>query len=61
MSEDEVTEEHVKGIDLVIALGGDHTYLLSSALIKDQLVPLLGINTYAAKFQGALCTNSVDF
>ena len=50
VSEDDVRDEHLTNIDLVVALGGDHTYLRSSALIKDQLVPLLGINTFAAKF-----------
>ena len=33
--EDEVTEEHARGVDLVVALGGDHTYLVAAQMIKD--------------------------
>ena len=36
------------GFDLVVAMGGDNTYLIANSLIEDSNTPLLGINTYNA-------------
>lgn len=44
--EDEVREEDAKKADLVVALGGDHTYLVASQMIKNTAIPILGLNTY---------------
>ena len=33
------------GVDMVVSLGGDHTFLKSSALIHSQNVPFMGIST----------------
>ena len=41
----ELTRDHVNDADLVVALGGDGTTLISSHLITSSAVPLLGINT----------------
>jgi|TARA_B100001142_G_C13931763_1_gene499614 NAD+ kinase len=37
----EITREHVRDADLVVALGGDGTTLIASHLIEDD-TPLLG-------------------
>ena len=52
--EDEVKPEDAKDADLVVALGGDHTYLVASQFIKYKTVPILGLNTYQGVIQGAL-------
>lgn len=59
--EDEVTEEHARGVDLVVALGGDHTYLVAAQMIKDNKLPILGLNTYQGSLGAQLPTYSIDF
>lgn len=59
--EDQVTPEHADGMDLVVAMGGDHTYLVANSLIKDSTVPLLGLNTYKAVQFGALISNWINY
>jgi NAD kinase len=44
--EDELSESDAKNVDLVVALGGDHTYLVASQFIKPKTIPILGLNTY---------------
>ena len=41
--------------------GGDHTFLRASALIWDRKVPILGVNTYPAMFEGALNNHSIKY
>jgi len=57
----EVTKADASGKDLIVSLGGDHTYLVASGLIEDKKTPLLGINTNKEIFTGALYSNYVDF
>ena len=59
--DEEVQQNDIKDVDLVITLGGDHTYLRGSALIWDRRIPLLGINTYSKAFTGALATQAIDY
>ena len=40
-----LTEESVRGHDLIVALGGDGTTLISAHHVRDAKVPILGINT----------------
>lgn len=58
--ESEVEDSDVEGKDVVVAVGGDHTFLKASGLIQDDM-PIVGVNSYAAAFHGALCTNAVTF
>ena len=59
--EDEVIEEDASGVDLVVALGGDHTYLVAAQMIKDNKLPILGLNTYQGVIGEALPTHSIEF
>jgi len=52
-----VTEDDIKDNDLVMTLGGDSTFLRAAAGIKDQSIPIIGINTDPRFSQGML--NSV--
>jgi NAD kinase len=54
-------ESDTKDIDLVVALGGDHTYLRASAMATNQSVPLLGIDTNEAFAHGHLGGNVINF
>jgi len=47
-------------MDLIIAMGGDHTYLIAQSLIDDCSTPLLGINTHKTLQYGALVSNKVN-
>jgi len=49
-SDDELRPTDILGTDLVISMGGDHTFLHASALIWDKRIPILGINTYPTMF-----------
>ena len=40
-----LTEESVRGHDLIVALGGDGTTLISAHHVRDANTPILGINT----------------
>jgi len=57
----EVSREDAKDADLLVTLGGDHTFLLASSLIKNNETPLLGLNTYREMFTGALTTGGIDY
>ena len=46
--------------DCLITLGGDHTFLKSSALIVDEK-PILGVNTNPLYYNGALCVNYINY
>ena len=57
-------EERLKlmdGVDLVVSMGGDHTFLKSQALLQAQDIPIIGINTNRDVFEGALNTEWIDF
>ena len=51
---DELNKE-IKDYDLVLALGGDGTFLRTSSFIKDQ-TPILGLNTDFKRSKCAFCT-----
>lgn len=53
--------EDVLGKDLVIAMGGDHTFLKSSSICDSTKVPILGINTYRAVQFGAHLQNHMEW
>lgn len=55
--ETELTENDCKDIDLVVALGGDQTYLRASSMAKNNTVPLLGVDTREAFNYGHLHGN----
>ncbi len=58
--ETELTDSDAKDVDLVVALGGDHTYLRASSMAKSKDVPLLGIDTREAFNQGHLNGNTTN-
>jgi len=60
-SETEATREDMDGVDAVVALGGDHTFLRASALIWDRRTPILGINTNKDVYTGVLNPHWIDF
>jgi len=59
-TEIEATEEDVDGADLVVSLGGDHTFLRASALIPNSSTPIVGINTNRYAYTGALNSHFID-
>lgn len=52
--------EDAHDVDLIVTLGGDHTYLQSSAIAYDCTIPMLGINTQVATEIGVLTGNRVN-
>ena len=54
------TEKDVREADLVISLGGDHTFLRASALIQDSSTPIMGITTNRDMYTGALNGQYID-
>jgi NAD kinase len=59
--ETELTDSDAKDIDLVVALGGDHTYLRASSMAKSKDVPLLGVDTRESFNHGHLHGNVTNF
>ena len=60
-SETEATAEDMQGVDAVVALGGDHTFLRASALIWDRRTPILGVNTNKDVYTGVLNPQWIDY
>ena len=60
--EDEITQEDYDQAepDIVMALGGDRTFLAASGCIPDANVPLFGVKTLSSSI-GNLQYNEVDF
>ena len=58
--ETELTDSDAKDVDLVVALGGDHTYLRASSMAKSKDVPLIGIDTREAFNHGHLHGNTTN-
>ena len=58
--ETELTDSDAKDVDLVVALGGDHTYLRASSMVKSKDVPLIGIDTREAFNHGHLHGNTTN-
>jgi NAD kinase len=56
----ELTKEDSEGKDLIVSLGGDHTYLVASAYAPDCSLPILGINTQIMTEMGSLVSNEID-
>lgn len=59
--DEEVRKRLCDGVDFVVSMGGDHTFLKSQALLWDQSIPILGINTNRDVFEGVLNTHWIDF
>jgi len=59
--EEDLTKEDVKNKDIIVSLGGDHTYLVASALIWDRRIPILGINSNSKVYTGALTSCSINY
>lgn len=53
------TKKDVEKADLVISLGGDHTFLRTSAIIEDS-TPIVGITTNRDMYTGALNGHFID-
>lgn len=47
--EKDISEEDIKNKDLVITMGGSHTYLKSTSFIKDCNTPILAVDTQASQ------------
>ena len=60
-SEEDATIEDMHGVDCVVSLGGDHTFLRASALIWDRRIPILGINTNKDVYTGVLNPHWIDY
>lgn len=57
----ELNDTDGNGVDLIIALGGDHTYLKASSLAKTSQTPVLGIDTSEAFAHSVLSGNAMNF
>jgi NAD kinase len=55
--ENELTQSDADGVDLIIALGSDQTYLRASSMARNNSVPLLGIDTKESFNHGHLLGN----
>eukprot|EP00353_Schmidingerella_taraikaensis_P010392 CAMPEP_0185593234 /NCGR_PEP_ID=MMETSP0434-20130131/70826_1 /TAXON_ID=626734 ORGANISM="Favella taraikaensis, Strain Fe Narragansett Bay" /NCGR_SAMPLE_ID=MMETSP0434 /ASSEMBLY_ACC=CAM_ASM_000379 /LENGTH=114 /DNA_ID=CAMNT_0028219685 /DNA_START=193 /DNA_END=538 /DNA_ORIENTATION=+ len=60
-AEADATVDDMEGVDCVVALGGDHTFLRASALIWDRSIPILGVNTNRHVYMGVLSPHFVDY
>ena len=60
-SEQDATKDDMLGVDCVVSLGGDHTFLRASALIWDIGIPILGINTNKDVYTGVLNPHYIDY
>ena len=49
------------GVDCVVSLGSDHSFLRASALIWDRRIPILGINTNRDVDIGVLNAHFIDY
>ena len=58
--DDEERKRLIDGVDMVISMGGDHTFLKSSALIRNQDIPIMGVSTTSDYTQGALNIIGID-
>ena len=47
--------------DLIFSLGGDGTFLKTASMIKDNTLPVLGVNTDPTRSVGHLCSRKVSF
>lgn len=59
--DEEARKRMCDGVDFVVSMGGDHTFLKSQALLWDSEIPILGINTNRDVFEGVLNTHWIDF
>ncbi len=46
-------------MDLIVSVGGDHTYLQSSSFAYDSSLPIMGINSQISTESGALLGNKI--
>ena len=60
-SEQDATLEDMPGVDCVVSLGGDHTFLRASSLIWNRRIPILGINTNKEVYSGVLNPHYIDY
>ena len=51
----------MQGVDCVVSLGGDHTFLRASGLISDRRIPILGVNTNKDVYTGVLNPHHIDY
>ena len=58
--DDEERKRLIDGVDMVISMGGDHTFLKSSALIRNQDIPIMGVSTTSDYTAGALNIIGID-
>jgi len=55
-----VAEDFVER-DMIFSLGGDGTFLKTASMIKDNTLPVLGVNTDPTRSVGHLCSRKVSF
>ena len=60
IKEHEIQGDEMDNHDMLVTLGGDHTFLKGSALVKDNK-PILGMNTNPSYYNGALCVNYINY
>ena len=58
---EEDRNEILQDADVVIAMGGDRTFLKAQSLLWNKEVPIIGVNTVKEEFVGALNTMSIDY
>ena len=66
IAEDDILEtatanELCPDVDMVVSMGGDHTFLRAQALLPDRTVPIIGLNTKRGTFEGVLNTQHIDY
>ena len=61
VNEKELKKEDTVDQDLIVAMGGDHTFLVASSATKTSKIPILGINTYIGVQHGALHSNYIEY
>lgn len=57
----ELEDNDADGVDLVISLGGDHTYLRASAMAANSSIPVWGIDTNESFTHSQLSGNSINY
>lgn len=61
VSEADVTERDLEGVDLVVSMGGDKCFLKAQSILENGRIPILGINSNPARYFGALNNHTIDF
>ncbi len=56
-----ITEKDLEDKDLIVSLGGDGTFLKTASMVKDNKLPIFGVNTDPSRSVGHLTSIKIPF